>query len=118
MWPFASPPEFPSPHVKHTNSITSLELSKIGWPDWFSGHVNEVIKNKGNGLWVSSQLQVFSGKQSMFQGVADAAANKWQDYNDARRPTYLSKQDRRALWGSYGNWNMKSGSFIMILTRT
>ncbi|KAF4450427.1 hypothetical protein F53441_6426 [Fusarium austroafricanum] len=131
MWLFASPREFPLPYDKRTNSTKSLELSKTGWAKWFSGRINDLVETKGNGLWVSSQLQVYGGKQSVFQknanngtaycfrdatfgGTWDAfyqdsktAAEKWQAENDEGRPKYFSKEDRRVLWGSYGDWEMK-----------
>lgn len=66
MWLFRSPREFPHPYIKPTNMTKSTTLSKSGWSDWFSGRINEVLSNKGNGLWVSSQLQVFGGTGSMF----------------------------------------------------
>ncbi|KAF4342881.1 cytokinin dehydrogenase 3 [Fusarium beomiforme] len=131
MWLFDKPREFPLPYVKRTNTTNSVELSKTGWSSWFSGRINDVIKDKKNGLWISSQLQVYGGNQSMFrrnagngtaycfrdatfggtwdvfyQGTKDAA-EKWQTGNDEGRAKYFSKEDRRVLWGSYGDWNMK-----------
>ena len=133
MWLFKSPREFPFPYVKRTNTTKSLELSKSGWSDWFSGRIDEVLKVKGNGLWVSSQLQVYGGKGSMFQrnagngtsyGFRDATfggtwdvfyqdnakkdAEEWQTTNDIGAKTHFSQDDRRVLWGSYGDWNMKN----------
>ena len=132
MWLFKTPREFPYPYVKRTNTTNSLELSKTGWSDWFSGRVNEVLKTKGNGLWVSSQLQVYGGKESMFLKNEDngtsycfrdatiggtwdvfyentkEAAEKWQAENDKGAVKYFSKEDRRVLWGSYGDWDMKN----------
>jgi hypothetical protein len=136
MWLFKSPREFPYPYVKRTNSTKSLTLSKSGWSGWFSGRLDEVIKTVGNGLWVSSQLQVYGGKGSMFQRNANngtaycfrdanfggtwdvfyqdekegtkEAAEKWQAENDRGALTHFSPEDRRVLWGSYGDWNMKN----------
>lgn len=132
MWQFKGPREFPYPYVKRANSTKSLTLSKSGWSDWFSGRINEVLKTKGNGLWVSSQLQVYGGKESMFQrnanngtaycfrdatfgGMWDVfyqdtkeAAEQWQAENDKGAVTHFSQDDRRPLWGSYGDWNMKN----------
>jgi hypothetical protein len=131
MWLFKSPREYPYPYVKRTNSTRSLALSKNGWPDWFSGRINEVLENKKNGLWISSQLQVYGGKESMFQKNANngtsycfrdatfggtwdvfyqgpkEAAEQWQAENDKGVVTHFSQEDRRVLWGSYGDWNMK-----------
>jgi hypothetical protein len=132
MWLFRSPREYPYPYVKRTNSTRSLALSKSGWSDWFSGRINKVLENKENGLWVSSQLQVYGGKESMFQRNANngtsycfrdatfggtwdvfyqdtkEAAELWQAENDKGAVTHFSQDDRRVLWGSYGDWNMKN----------
>ncbi|KAK0388870.1 hypothetical protein NLU13_5113 [Sarocladium strictum] len=131
MWLFRSAREFPHPYVKRTNSTKSITLSKTGWSEWFASRLNEVIKVKGNGLWISSQLQVYGGKESMFQRNAgngtsycfrdatiggtwdvfhqDAkeAAEEWQADNDEGALKHFSKEDRRVLWGSYGDWDMK-----------
>ncbi|ESU17436.1 hypothetical protein FGSG_10688 [Fusarium graminearum PH-1] len=131
MWLFGSPREFPYPYDKRTSSTTATDLSKTGWSSWFAGRINEVIKDKHNGLWVSSQLQVYGGEQSMFRrnagngtaycfrdatigGTWDVfyqdtkdAAMKWQAVNDEGRAKYFSKADRWVLWGSYGDRNMK-----------
>jgi hypothetical protein len=131
MWLFRSPREFPYPYIKRTNTTNSTTLAKSEWPNWFSGRINEIISKKGNGLWVSSQLQVFGGTDSMFRRNANngtaycwrdttiggtwdifyqenrGEAEKWQDENDKGAVDHFSKDDRRVLWGSYGDWNMK-----------
>ncbi|KAL7944872.1 FAD binding domain-containing protein [Trichoderma barbatum] len=132
MWLFRSRREFPYPYIKRTNTTNSTELSKTGWSEWFSGRINEVISKRGNGLWISSQLQVYGGKGSMFPNNANngtaycwrdatisgtwdvfhqdnyEGAKQWQNENDKGTATYFSKEDRRVLWGSYGDWNMKN----------
>lgn len=131
-WLFRGDREFPYPYVKRTNMTESTTLSKDGWSGWFSGRINEVLSNKHNGLWVSSQLQVMGGTNSMFRKNADNGtayswrdatvggtwdvfyqdtreeAEEWQDQNDRGSLTYFSRDDRRLLWGSYGDWNMKN----------
>lgn len=131
MWLFRSPREYPYPYIKRTNKTKSKELSKTGWSKWFSGRINEVVSNTGNGLWISSQLQVVGGTESLLgktvnNGTAfcwrDATvigtwdvffpenregAEKWQDENDKGAVDHFSKDDLRVLWGSYGDWNMK-----------
>lgn len=132
MWLFKSPREFPYPYIKRTNTTNSTTLSKSGWSEWFTGRVDEIISNKGNGLWISSQLQVYGGAGSMFKNNANngtaygwrdstvsgtwdvfhqdnyEGANKWQDENDKGAAIHFSKDDRRVLWGSYGDWDMKN----------
>ncbi|RGP79797.1 hypothetical protein FLONG3_2111 [Fusarium longipes] len=141
MWLFEGDREFKHPYVKRTNTTTSTDLTETGWSKWFSERINEVIKYTDNGLWISSQMQVYGGKESMFwknagkgtsycfrdatiggtwdvffQDDAEAkaksklpkdGANEWQFVNDQGMPQYFSKQDRRVLWGSYGDWDMK-----------
>ncbi|KXJ89483.1 hypothetical protein Micbo1qcDRAFT_121993 [Microdochium bolleyi] len=128
-WLFKKDREFPYPYVKRTNTTKSLELSKIGWSAWFASRMTQAVNAKT--LYVSSQLQVYSGKSSMFQNNAgngtsycfrDATvggtwdvfykgdigpAKDWQAANDAGMPKYFSPEDRRVLWGSYGDWDMK-----------
>ncbi|QUC22810.1 uncharacterized protein UV8b_07051 [Ustilaginoidea virens] len=133
MWLFRSPREFPYPYVKRTNTTRSTALSRAGWASWFAGRVDEVVARRGNGLWVSSQLQLTGGADSMFRrnagnGTAyswrdstvagtwdvfyraDAAdaARAWQDENDRGALARFSSQDRRLLWGSYGDWDMSA----------
>lgn len=131
MWLFKGKREFPYPYVKRINSTKSVALSASGWSDWFSGRINEIVKNKDNRLWVVSQLQVYGGKHSMFQKNAnngtsycfrdatfvgswdifhqdaEEAAKQWQEENDKGVVKYYSDKDRRVLWGSYGCWDMK-----------
>lgn len=131
-WLFRSDREFPHPYVKRTNATKSTTLSKDGWSNWFSGRIDRVLSHKDNGLWVSSQLQVMGGTNSMFRkhannGTAyswrDATvggtwdvfyqdtkdeANEWQEENDKGSVVHFSKDERRLLWGSYGDWNMKN----------
>lgn len=132
MWLFRGDREFPYPYVKRTNVTKSTTLSTDGWSNWFSDRINKVLSVTGDHLWVSSQLQVMGGTNSMFwknanngtayswrdatvggtwdvfyQGTKDAA-NAWQNENDAGSLIHFSKEDRRLLWGSYGDWNMKN----------
>jgi hypothetical protein len=132
MWLFKGTREFPYPYVKRTNTTKSTTLSKDGWAKWFSKRIDEVLHKKGNGLWVSSQLQIMGGTNSMlrnnanngtaytwrdatiggtwdvfYQGSRDAA-NAWQAENDRGALTHFSKEDRRLLWGSYGDWDMRN----------
>lgn len=84
--------------------------------------------------WLSCQIQAFGGKNSMFRRNASngtsyswrdstvcqildcfhdssykATANKWQAENDqifVGPKSCYSKQDKRVLWGSYGDWEL------------
>jgi hypothetical protein len=139
-WLFEQNREFPYPYVKRTNTTKESDLGKRKWSAWFAERMTEAINTKS--LFVSSQLQVF-GPGSMFQKNAgqgtsfcfrDATmggtwdvfykgsrqpADAWQDHNDAGMQTYFSPTDRRVLWGSYGEWDMKrSGICTMTSQRT
>lgn len=129
-WLFPSDREFPYPYIKRTNTTDSTTLDKDGWPAWFTGRVNELVNDKHNGLYISSQLQVMGGKNSMLwkhanNGTAyswrkstltgtwdvfyednQKGAESWQKKNDDGLG-HFCKQDRRLLWGSYGDWDMK-----------
>jgi len=131
MWLFKGAREFPYPYVKRTNTTDSTTLSKDKWSAWFTSRIDEVVQTKGNGLFISSQLQVMGGMNSMFWKNANngtayswrdstvagtwdvfyqderAAADAWQKENDEGSLIHYSKQDRRLLWGSYGDWVMK-----------
>lgn len=129
-WLFQHDREFPYPYVKRTGSTNSTTLSKDGWSAWFSGQIDKAI-HKG-GLYVSSQLQVYGGNNSMFwknaskdtayswrdatvvgtwdifyDGAKDAA-EAWQKETDEGALTHFDKHERRVLWGSYGDWDMKT----------
>ncbi|OQV04220.1 FAD binding domain-containing protein [Cladophialophora immunda] len=129
-WLFRSAREFPYPYVKRTRTTNWADLSSKGWVDWFAGRLTEAINTKG--LYVSSQLQVYGGTKSMFRNNAgngtaytfrDAtlggtwdifydqqkeAAEKWHAETDKGLAQHFSDVDRRVLWGSYGDWNMKN----------
>ncbi|KAH7311216.1 hypothetical protein B0I35DRAFT_437713 [Stachybotrys elegans] len=128
-WLFKKKREFPYPYVKRTNTTKELDLSKREWSAWFAERMTEAINTKT--LYVSSQLQLYGGTGSMFQKNAgngtsycfrDATlggtwdvfykgsrkpADDWQDLNDAGMQKHFSPADRRVLWGSYGEWDMK-----------
>jgi hypothetical protein len=128
-WLFKGDREFPYPYAKHTGSTNSVGLSNNGWSAWFSGQIEKATRTKG--LFVSSQIQVYGGKNSMFwKNASEATAYSWRDatvvgtwdvfYDNAQAAaeawqkdtaagalTYFDSNERRLLWGSYGNWDMK-----------
>ncbi|KAJ1323120.1 FAD-binding protein [Microdochium nivale] len=128
-WLFEKDREYPYPYVKRTNTTKEVDLSKRGWSAWFAKRMTDAIDAKT--LLISSQLQVYGGTGSMLQKNAgngtsycfrDATlggtwdvfykasrepADAWQDLNDAGMEKYFSTTDRRVLWGSYGDWDMK-----------
>jgi len=61
--------EFDLPYIKRT--YTTKRLTSPDWSKWFQGRVSEIIGSKENpkgvpGLWISSQIQMYGGKNSMF----------------------------------------------------
>ena len=129
-WLFRRSREFPHPYVKRTKSSNSTTFSKDGWSQWFSERIDAVVSDPDNGLSVSSQIQVKGGRNSMFwKNASDSTAfswrdgtlggtwdifytdkdkaEAWQDENDKDMSRYFCKDDRRVLWGSYGDWDMK-----------
>jgi hypothetical protein len=128
-WLFTHDREFPYPYVKRTGSTNSTTLSKDGWSEWFSEQIDKADKTEG--LYISSQIQVYGGTNSMFWKNAskdtayswrDATvvgtwdifydgtkevAEAWQKETDEGALTYFDKNERRLLWGSYGDWDMK-----------
>ncbi|KAI2623678.1 hypothetical protein GGS21DRAFT_533696 [Xylaria nigripes] len=133
-WIFRNVREYEKPYVKRAYSTNSRTLSKDGFADWVVGRIDAIVSPDDNGCWLSGQLQCFGGKNSMFTrnatngtsyswrdttlGVvldcfhntdALARAQDWQKVNDLEAigpKGILSKQDRRFLWGSFGDWNL------------
>lgn len=127
-WLFKGDREFPYPYAKHTGSTNSTNISNNGWSAWFSGQIEKATQTKG--LFVSSQIQVYGGNNSMFwKNASEATAYSWRDatvvgtwdvfYNNAQAAaeawqkdtsagalTYFDSDARRLLWGSYDNWDM------------
>jgi hypothetical protein len=61
--------EFDLPYIKRT--YTTKKFTSPDWSEWFQGRVSEIIGSKENprgepGLWISSQIQMYGGKNSMF----------------------------------------------------
>ncbi|KAI1774423.1 FAD-binding domain-containing protein [Hypoxylon cercidicola] len=133
-WIFRNVREFEHPYVKRTYTTKSRTLAKDGWADWVVDRIDAIVRPEHNRCWLSAQLQCFGGKNSMFTRNAGngtsyswrdtsvgctmdcfhtedtkARAEDWQKVNDeeAIGPNgVFSKEDRRVLWGSYGDWNL------------
>ncbi|XDG02631.1 hypothetical protein ABKA04_002246 [Annulohypoxylon sp. FPYF3050] len=133
-WIFRNVREFEHPYEKRTYTTRSHTLAKDRWAEWVVGRIDDIIRPEHNKCWLSAQLQCFGGKNSMFtrnagNGTAfswrdtsigctmdafyeeesKARAEDWQKVNDeeAIGPNgVFSKEDRRVLWGSYGDWNL------------
>jgi FAD/FMN-containing dehydrogenase len=131
MWLFEKKREYDYPYVKRTNTTNSKSLKDLNWAQWFTGRIHEIVSVEGIGMWISSQLQVMGGENSVFSqnskngtyyggrdttlgGTWDvfyqegkrAEAEAWQKENDDGALDHFSKDVRRLLWGSYGNWDM------------
>lgn len=133
-WIFRNRREFEHPYVKRTYSTNSTTLAKDGWVDWVVGRIDSIVKPEKNHCWLSAQLQCFGGKNSKFTTNADnGTAFSWRDstlvatldcFHDDKHKTRaedwekvndeegigpngkFSKQDRRLLWGSYGEFDL------------
>ena len=133
-WIFRNRREFDHPYVKRTYSTNSTTLGKDGWADWVVGRINEIVAPDWNSCWLSAQLQYFGGLHSQFTTNADngtafswrdstivatldcfhddeakSRAETWESVNDEEGigpKGKFSKQDRRLLWGSYGNYDL------------
>ena len=133
-WIFRNTREFEHPYVKRTYTTNSTTLSKDGWADWVTNRIDAIVRPEHNRCWLSAQLQVFGGKNSKFHTNADngtayswrdstlvatldcfhedstkTRAEDWEKVNDEEGigPNGLfSKQDRRVLWGSYGEFDL------------
>jgi len=133
-WLFDKDREFPYPYVKRCNATSSTTLRKDGWPQYFSEQMDKVVGPHFNGLFISSQIQVMGGKNSQFrQHAGNGTAYSWRDstvsgtwdifYQDGHQQEaqawqtetdkglfgpngVFCKEERRLLWGSYGNWDL------------
>ncbi|KAI0396311.1 hypothetical protein F5Y17DRAFT_465189 [Xylariaceae sp. FL0594] len=133
-WIFRNVREFEKPYVKRTYATSSTTLSADGWADWVTGRIDAIVRPEHNRCWLSAQLQCVGGRNSMFRRNAGngtayswrdstlcvtmdcfhdpetkVRAQDWQKVNDEEGvgPNgKFSKQDRRLLWGSYGDWDL------------
>lgn len=64
--------------------------------------------NANNGTAYGWRDATLSGTWDVFHQDNYDGAKKWQDENDKGAVTHFSKDDRRVLWGSYGDWDMKN----------
>ncbi|MCJ1325604.1 hypothetical protein MMC10_002267 [Thelotrema lepadinum] len=133
-WIFRNVREFNHPYVKRTYATKSRSLGQDGWAKWVSGRIDSIVKPEHNRCYLSAQLQVFGGKYSKFTTNADngtafswrdssivctidcfhkeeekTRAEDWEKVNDEEgigAQGIFSKQDRRVLWGSYGEFDL------------
>ncbi|KXJ93517.1 hypothetical protein Micbo1qcDRAFT_203590 [Microdochium bolleyi] len=98
MWLMGSSRDFADPYVKRTYLTRPTSPCKDGWMDWF--------------------MQVYSGKNSMLSmGVGNGTAycnryativGTWDVFYSKTKEAAEAKEDRRLLWDSWGDWNMKN----------
>lgn len=134
LWLFRAKREYDHPYIKRTLSTNSSTLAQDRWADWMSTHIDKIC-NQDNGLFVSSQLQCIGGNNSKFTTNAGnntsyswrdsslgctvdcfheadklAQATAWEEETDTmigpKGP--FATQQRRVLWGSYGDWHMEN----------
>ncbi|KAK7757916.1 hypothetical protein SLS62_000294 [Diatrype stigma] len=134
-WIFRNVREFEHPYVKRTYATRSRTLAADGWADWVVGRIDALVRPERNRCWLSCQLQCIGGARSAAARNGDggatayswrdttvaatmdcfhtpetkARAEDWQKVNDqeAIGPRgVFSREDRRMLWGSYGNWDL------------
>ena len=133
-WIFRNRREFDHPYVKRTYATKSTTLGKDGWADWVVGRIDDIVRPDRNRCWLSAQLQYYGGVNSKFttnagNGTAyswrdstmvatldcfhdeDAKgrAEEWEKGNDEQGigpHGKFSTQDRRLLWGSYGDYDL------------
>ncbi|KAJ7736442.1 hypothetical protein B0H16DRAFT_1891936 [Mycena metata] len=136
QWIFRNTREFVHPYVKRVYLTKSTTLVKDGWVDWVVGRIDEIVGTTGNGQWLSVQIQCLGGNNSMFRKNAGNGtsyswrdstmcmvldnfrldekkedAEAWEAVNDKEAigpHGIFSKEDRRAIWGSYGSFDLDS----------
>jgi hypothetical protein len=134
-WIFRNTREFNWPYIKSTHVTNSTTLIKDKWPAWLSNRIDELVEPEFNGCFISAQIQCFGGKYSKFttnanngtayswrdsticctldafyEGVeAQQTAIKWHNRNEEEGigpKGVFSKEDRRVLWGSFGEFDL------------
>ena len=133
-WIFRNTREFNHPYVKRTYATNSRTLGKDGWASWVTNRIDAIVKPERNRCYLSAQLQVFGGKYSKFTtNAGNGTAYSWRDssivctldcfHKDEEKQRaedwakvndeegigpngIFSKQDRRVLWGSWGEFDL------------
>ena len=134
-WIFNNVREFNHPFVKRCYLTKSRTLGKDGWAQWAIDRIHALVGPDDNDCYLSAQLQCFGGKNSMFyrnrdngtayswrdssmcatldafygRPAAKKTAEEWQRVNDAGMigpNSKYSKQDRRLLWATYGDFDL------------
>jgi hypothetical protein len=134
-WIFHDVREFNLPYIKSTHLTNSTTLGKDGWPEWLTRRIDALVAPDLNGCYLSAQIQCFGGKNSKFTTNANnGTAFSWRDSticctldafyegDHARRTAIewhkrndeegvgpngiFSRQDRRVLWGSFGEFDL------------
>jgi len=137
-WIFRNIREFDLPYIKSTHLTNSTTLIKDKWPEWLTKRIDELVEPELNGCHISAQIQNFGGRFSKFTTNADngtayswrkdtticctldafykgeealKTATKWHNRNEAEgigAKGIFSKEDRRVLWGSFGEFDLDS----------
>jgi hypothetical protein len=134
-WIFRNTREFKLPYIKRTRLTNSTTLVKDKWPQWLTQRIDSLVAPDLNGCYISAQIQCYGGKNSKFTTNANnGTAFSWRDSTicctldsfyegEAARKTatlwhmrndeegvgphgIFSKQDRRVLWGSFGEFDL------------
>ena len=134
-WIFRNIREFRWPYIKSTHLTNSTTLIKDNWPEWLANRIDKLVAPEFNGCFISAQIQCFGGKYSKFTTNANnGTAFSWRDSTvcctldafydgeDAKQTAkqwhkeneeegigpngIFSKQDRRVLWGSFGEFDL------------
>eukprot|EP01034_Spumella_vulgaris_P035514 gene35514-43785_t len=133
-WIFTNVREYELPYEKRTYMTNSNSLVQDKWAEWATNRIHWAMTQSD--LKLSVQIQNFGGKNSQFYqkglngqtsyswradsnicsvmdcfykpGSKDRAIN-WQKNNDVsvgQADSVFCKEDRRVLWGSYGEFDM------------
>jgi ABC-type transport system substrate-binding protein len=74
----------------------------------YGGKESMFQRNANNGTSYCFRDATFGGTWDVFYQDTKEAAELWQAENDKGAVTHFSQDDRRVLWGSYGDRNMKN----------
>ncbi|KAH8812733.1 putative FAD-linked oxidoreductase [Xylogone sp. PMI_703] len=134
QWIFTNVREFNHPYIKAAHFTNSKTLSADGWAKWATKRIDGIVKPLKHKCFVLAQFQCFGGKNSQFYTNRDNGTSySWRDstvcsvmdcfYAPGYKQTAedwvrvnnqegvgangkFSKDDRRMLWGSFGDFDL------------
>ena len=137
-WIFGNIREFDHPYIKSVRVTNSTTLVDDGWAAWMTERIDGIVAPDENGCYLSAQLQYIGGNKAKFTTNANngtsyswrqdtsliATLDVFYDGDEAQQTAQawhdsldtggigvngkFCKDDRRLLWGSFGEFDLNS----------